>query len=104
MGHIFRPNCVERPRLLRGTRVVHDVNMTNGHSSVPFFGWLATQQHRDDPIGDLARDNAHDPETEAWDSPSSFVQYIGSVGSVEIQEAAINAAAEYMAWDQSQGS
>lgn len=71
---------------------------------VPFLDWLADQQHRNDPIGDLARDNAHDPDTDGFGSPTAFVQYIGSVGSVEAQEAAIKAAAEYMAWDQSLGS
>lgn len=68
---------------------------------VPFLAWLTDQQHREDPIGDLAKDTAGNPEADAWNSPSSFVQYIGSVGGVGAQEAAIKAAAEYMAWDQS---
>lgn len=71
---------------------------------VPFLDWLADQQHRDDPIGDLARDNANDPNTDGFGDPTSFVQYIGNVGSIGAQEAAIRAAAEYMAWDQSLGS
>ncbi|WP_353816295.1 hypothetical protein [Agromyces sp. SYSU T00266] len=77
--------------------------MTEERFFVPFLAWLDDQQHRDDPVGTLARDNARDPVAEQYDSPTYFVQYIGQVGGVEAQQAAIKAAAEYMAWDQSAG-
>jgi hypothetical protein len=67
---------------------------------VSFLTWLGGQQHRADPVGDLARDSAHDPDAEAWSSPSAFVQYVGNIGSIEAHEAAIIAAAEYLTWDQ----
>lgn len=78
--------------------------MAEARSFVPFLAWLANQQRRDDPIGDLARDTARDSEAEPFDSPSAFVGYIGNVGSVDAHEAAIKAAAEYMAWNQGMGS
>lgn len=71
---------------------------------VPFLDWLANQQHREDSVGHLARDNADNDDLGGFGDPTSFVQYIGSVGSVEAKEAAIKAAAEYMAWDQSLGA
>ena len=55
-----------------------------------------TQQDRADPIGDLARDVAGEEDPDVPDSPAGFVQYVGHIGSVEAQEAAIKASAEYL--------
>jgi hypothetical protein len=73
--------------------------VTEDHYFVPFLAWLSDQQHRDDPIGDLARDTARDDEAEPFDDAAAFVQYMGKY-PIAAQEAAIKAAAEYMAWDQ----
>lgn len=48
-----------------------------------FTGWLLTQQHRDDPIGDLACDVAADPNWPAddgSDTPDIYARYITALG------------------------
>jgi hypothetical protein len=72
--------------------------LAEDRSFVSFLAWLSDQQHRDDPIGDLARDTARDAEAEPFDDPVAFVQYMGQYPVA--LEAAIKASAEYMAWDQ----
>lgn len=76
--------------------------MAEARSWQSFLTWLKTQQDRADPIGDLARDAAGDQDPGLPDSPAGFVQYVGHIGSVEAHEAAIKAAAEYLAWDQAE--
>lgn len=44
-----------------------------------FPQWLTQQNHRDDPIGDLARDVEHDPTP--WATPGTFRHHLTHTGA-----------------------
>jgi hypothetical protein len=63
---------------------------------VTFDGWLAQQQQRDDPIGDLARDAAADPGWPRAGTESDRLLYLADSGApVETQLVLIQAHREY---------
>ncbi|WP_334028973.1 YozE family protein [Burkholderia orbicola] len=60
-----------------------------------FFKWLATQQNRNDPIGDLARDANDDVNVFGLDSLDAWLDYLARV---QADYAAVRTARE--AWQE----
>lgn len=46
-----------------------------------FTDWLLTQKHRDDPVGDLARDAAQDPTWPKEETLDSHIDHMESRGA-----------------------
>lgn len=60
-----------------------------------FGAWMRRQQHRDDPVGDLARDLEADPLGPADERITTVFDYVASVGSDVAVTACIAASREW---------
>ncbi|MFF5323939.1 hypothetical protein ACFY2Y_09445 [Janibacter hoylei] len=67
-------------------------------STAPTFArWLRAQGHRDDAVGDLARDLLADPLGPADDHVTTVGDYVATVGGTAAADACRAAAAEWEA-------
>lgn len=60
-----------------------------------FGAWLQAQSHRDDPVGDLARDMSADPAGPATDDVVTVLDYVATVGGTNASAACRSALAEW---------
>lgn len=62
-----------------------------------FGAWMRRQQHREDAVGDLARDLAADPLRPADDHVTTVLDYVARVGGDIAATACVAASREWAA-------
>ena len=60
-----------------------------------FGAWMRRQAHRDDPVGDLARDLAADPSGPADDHVTTVIDYVATVAGSAASSACLAASREW---------
>ena len=59
------------------------------------LAWMRRQTHRDDPVGDLARDLAADPIGPAGDHLATVIDYVGTVAGSAASSVCLAASREW---------